>query len=149
LRRYQDISHDVQRHIVTLTKAGEFRGRQAARTVMIWLAMNIANTNDEANGLRKGYVMDGCIGLPAISNATGLDKATVSRAMSWLHDQGFIRVRHDYHGKRLRIASVAVTSHDAASEAERTAWLESVNLAPEQPVQKNHRGSHLRLAVSN
>lgn len=145
LRRYQDVLYDLHRHVVELTKAGEFTGRHAARTVMIHFAMNVSNKEDAANGLHVGYVMEGCISQPVIARSTGLDKATVSRSLVWLHEQGFIRVRREYEGKRQHIASVAITSRDAASESERKAWLLQGGMPVPQPAKTKRK---LRLVVN-
>lgn len=144
MKRYQDIAHDLHRHVVTLTKAGEFEESQAARTVLIWFAMNIANKDDASNGLRRGFVMSGCISHPVICQSTGLGKATVSRALTWLHARGFIRVRREFEGKRQRIASVEVTSYDSVSEADRKAWLAQQDV-PQPPAPRAAKAPRLRL----
>lgn len=145
MRRYQDIAHDLHRHIVELTKAGEFRGHLAARSVMVWYAMNISNTHDPANGLRRGFVMEGCISQAATAAATGLDKATVSRSIGWLEEQGFIQVRREYQGKRQRIARVEISSFDAESEDDRKAALSRPPLPLPATSKKRPR---LRLVVN-
>lgn len=116
---FQVAGWNMHHHIVELTKAGEFKGHQAARTVLVWFGMNIAVSDKPKSGLQRGFIMKGCISQPAIARATGLSQSAVSKAVTWLADQGFIDIRYRYEGNRQRIHSVEISSYDEQSEEER------------------------------
>ncbi len=123
MKRYQDLGFDLYWHVVGLTKSREFQGHQAARTVMIHFAMGLANKEDPRRGFQKGHVMPGLVSIPSIVDCTGLNRATVSRAIRWLADHGFIRVTYLIEGNRRRIADVEITSYNGESEQFRQEYL--------------------------
>jgi DNA-binding transcriptional ArsR family regulator len=116
---YQKTGWNMHHHIVELTKAGEFSGHQAARTILIWFGMNIAVSSNPQRGLQRGFVMNGCISQLVIAKATGLSQSAVSKAMAWLAEQGFINVTYRYEGKRQRFHSVEIATFDEQSEEDR------------------------------
>lgn len=138
---FQVTGWNMHHHIVELTKAGEFGGHQAARTVLIWFGMNIAVSDNPRRGLQRGFVMRGCITQSATAKATGLSTGAVSNAIRWLSDQGFIRTTYRHEGQRRYLNSVEIESFDEASEADRKARLVPA-AKPKKPARKER---HLRV----
>lgn len=120
---YQVAGWNMHHHIVELTKAGEFDGHQAARTVLIWFGMNIAVSDRPKQGLQRGFVMKGAVSQKTVCAATGLSQSSVSRAVLWLIDQGFLNVTYRYMHNRQYIDSVEINSFDEQSEQDRKAKL--------------------------
>lgn len=106
---YQVVQRQIYRQIEKLTEEGRFKGNQAARTVLVYFAMNTSVVDDLDRGLAKGYVMEGCISTAAIMGKTGLSSASVNRAVRWLQDEGLIKVEYLTHGKRQEFGSIQVT----------------------------------------
>lgn len=120
---YQVVSCNMYRHVCLLTTAGEFRNRQAARTVLVWFAMNISVTTAPDRGLHAGEVMRGCVGQGVIARNTGLSQSAISKAITWLTAQGFISVTYRFRGDRQYTHGVILESFDTQSEADRRAKL--------------------------
>lgn len=117
-KSFQEMSNDQHKHLVSLTRAGVFQGQPAAWMTAMYLAVNLsARERDYAE------VMPNCITTSAIMSATGLSSASVKRAISWLREQGIVRVRYEYQGERQRRVSVAFSSTDVESEDARREWL--------------------------
>lgn len=106
---YQALHDRTYRQIEKLTAEGKFEGHQAARTVLVHFAMSLSTVDNIDRGLKNGYVMEGVITVPVIAARTGLNKGTVSRAITWLRAAGYIEVQHIETGGRRYIGSVKVT----------------------------------------
>jgi hypothetical protein len=88
----QDVQAVMYRDIVALTKLGVFSGQQAARAVLQHYRFNIAVNSNSARGFRRGYVMPGCTQPAVVAAHTGLSRATVNRANTWLHQNYLVTI---------------------------------------------------------
>lgn len=88
----QDVQSAMYRDIVALTKLGVFDGQQAARTVLQHYRFHIAIKSDSARGFRRGYVLPGCTQPAVVAEHTGLSRATVNRANTWLHQNYLVTI---------------------------------------------------------
>jgi len=117
----QNLQSERYRHVEKITAEGVFKDQQSARTVFLYFVMNEAANDNLNRGFRRGFVLPGA-GVPKfIAKKTGLSDNTVYRAMDWLHEQGFIRVKELTGGKYRYVQSVEILSRDAETEAARRA----------------------------
>lgn len=98
------VAYDLCQQILALTRAGEFNGQQAARTVLSYFSNYVDPDNPGSM-----YVDPEMITQNAIISATGLSRSGVSNAFLWLEHRGLITVERNHK----RTISVGIALGDA------------------------------------
>jgi hypothetical protein len=140
----QNLTHELHGHVITLTKAGAFKGHQAARTIFDYYCQNIAANDDKGRDFVRGEVMPSCSVPAVVAKSTGLTTEGVRQANAWLHAQRFISMGKVQASHQ---RSIAVMTTDPATEELRLKELDangpaaSPLLKPGRPARVIRHGS--------